>query len=112
MKTRAVETALIVGGGSGMGQAAALNQDGTQNSSGHPASVGSTLTLFATGAGSQVVSVTVGGKSAAVLSTASATPGVLQLSVQIPAGVSAGSVPVVIQAGGISSAPAVTLSVR
>ena len=43
--------ALFTAGGSGLGQAAALNQDGTLNSVANPASAGSIVTVYGTGFG-------------------------------------------------------------
>ncbi len=112
---------------SGSGQAAALNQDGSLNSSANPATVGSTIVLYVTGEGQtsppgvdgklalappypapiQYVNVTIGGLPAAV-AYAGAAPtlvaGLMQVNVQIPSGVaSSASVPVIVNVGGVAS---------
>jgi len=106
----AAAPALFTGGGSGSGQAAAINQDGSLNGTGNPAPAGSTITLLATGTASFAPSVTVGGQAATVIST-TATPGVVSIVVQIPGGLGTGSVPVVVQAGGVTSPDGVTVTV-
>jgi uncharacterized protein (TIGR03437 family) len=88
--------------GTGAGQAAALN--GAAN----PVAVGGSILLYATGVGQSLpVSVTVGGIAATVqVSSPAARPSsdLLQMNVQIPAGVTAGGyVPVVVKSGGASS---------
>ena len=102
--------------GSGRGQAAALNQDGTRNAPGAPAAGGSLLTLFATGEGLASPSsfrVTVGGVNAEMreASPAPGQPGVLQVTVVVPSGLT-GAAPVVLFTGGVSSQGGVTVAVR
>ena len=102
--------------GSGRGQAAALNQDGTRNAPGAPAAGGSLLTLFATGEGLASPSsfrVTVGGVNAEMreASPAPSQPGVLQVTVVVPSGLT-GAAPVVLFTGGVSSQVGVTVAVR
>ena len=118
----------------GSGQAAAINQNGTVNSGSNPASIGSYISLYITGAGQTIpalsdgqiattaaitqlpVTVTIGGVNAAV-TYAGAVPtqvaGLVQVNVQIPAGIAAGSaVPVTLAVGGIQSTQsAVTIAV-
>ncbi|HXA67082.1 MAG TPA: FG-GAP-like repeat-containing protein [Bryobacteraceae bacterium] len=101
----------------GRGQAAALNEDLSINSSSNPAAQGSIVVLFGTGAGQPglPVSVTIDGKSATVLyagPTGDSLAGVIQLNVQLPAGIHSGAVPVVLRVDGGVSQPGVTLSVR
>jgi uncharacterized protein (TIGR03437 family) len=118
----------------GSGQAAVLNQDGTLNGPANPAPLGSVITLYATGEGQtspagvdgklagvtnlpmplQPVKVTIGGLTA-VVDYFGAAPtlvaGVMQVNVEVPAGLPTDiSVPVVLQVGGVNS-PAVTVSV-
>ncbi len=118
---------------SGKGQAKAINQDGSRNDPENPAPLGSVVSFYATGEGqtfpggvdgrpaSQIlprpvlpVSVMIGGQPA-TLRYAGAAPdgvGVMQIDVQIPAGIPADSAaPVVLQVGGASSQPGVTLAV-
>jgi uncharacterized protein (TIGR03437 family) len=126
--------ALFTLNGSGSGQAVAVNQDGAINDAAHPAKAGSFVTLYGTGAGRTTpasqdgvpaavplpipvlpVSVTLGGK-AATLQYAGAAPGlvagVLQLNVQVPAGLTAGPVAVILQVGASSSPNGVTIYVQ
>src|SRR5258708_7887192 len=98
--------ALFTRDGTGQGQSAAFNQDGALNSADHPASRGTTVTLFGSGFGEwkqsvpdgtivdstllapkSTVSVTIDGAAAKVL-YAGGTPGlvsgVVQIDVEIP----------------------------
>jgi uncharacterized protein (TIGR03437 family) len=117
----------------GSGPANATNQDGSLNSSAHPAAAGSLLTFTATGEGQTApegidgktagavpprpsfgVSVTIGGKQATVQSAggmAGVVAGVMAVTVQVPAGLT-GEVPVVLSVGGIPSQPGVTVFVQ
>ena len=121
---------------SGSGQALAANQDYTINSSANPAAAGSVIVLYATGGGQTSpfvadgsvvtagllprpvlpVTASIGGQPATVLYAGGApgmAAGVLQVNVQLPDGLAAGSsVPVTITAGGQSSQPGVTIAVR
>jgi uncharacterized protein (TIGR03437 family) len=119
--------------GSGRGQAAAVNQDGTRNGTAAPAAAGSVLSLYATGEGQTLpagvdgkpaaaplpqpvalVAVTIGGV-AAVVRYAGGAPeliaGVMQVNVVVPAGVS-GTALVVLTVGGVASQGGVTVAVR
>jgi uncharacterized protein (TIGR03437 family) len=121
---------------SGAGQALAANQDYTINSSTNPAAAGSVIVLYATGGGltsplvpdgSVVttdvlprpvlpVTASIGGQPATVLYAGGApgiAAGVLQVNVQLPDGLAAGSsVPVILTIGGQSSQAGVTIAVR
>jgi uncharacterized protein (TIGR03437 family) len=119
--------------GSGRGQAAAVNQDGTRNGTAAPAAAGSVLSLFATGEGQTspagvdgklgasplpqpvaTVTATIGGVAAEVRFAGGASgqiAGVLQVNVVVPAGL-AGAVPAVITVGGVASQSGVTVVVR
>ena len=119
--------------GSGRGQAAAVNQDGTSNATASPAPAGSVLSLYATGEGQTSpagvdgkpaaaplpqplapVTVTIGGVSAQVLYAGGAPgqiAGLMQVNVVVPSGLS-GAVPLVLTAGGVPSQPGVTVAVR
>jgi len=121
---------------SGTGQAVAANQDYTLNSGQNPAAAGSVVILYATGGGLNspavpdgsviaadqlprpVLPVTaqIGGQPATVLYAGGApgmAAGVMQLNLQVPDGVAAGSaVPVILTVGGQSSQPGVTIAVR
>jgi uncharacterized protein (TIGR03437 family) len=122
--------------GSGRGQAVAVNQDGSINGPDRPAAAGSFVSLYATGAGRTTpasqdgavnpvappfplpdlaVSATVGGKSVSPQFAGGApgiVAGVIQVNVQIPTGLTAGAVPVVLQVGSSSSPSGVTIYVQ
>ncbi len=127
--------AMFVADGSGRGQAAALNQDYNVNSSDNPAAAGSTMVLYATGAGQTnppgidgmvvgtdslpqpilPVSVTVGGQPATVLYAGAApfeVEGVLQINIQLPPGVTGMKVPVTITVGSAASQSGVTVAIQ
>ena len=120
---------------SGSGQGAILNQDGSINSSAHPAARGTIVSLFGTGEGAESpqlpagalvlstplpapvnsVTATVGGQPAEVL-YAGAAPllptGVFQINLRIPQGVSTGSIPVSISTGAAATTKQVTISIQ
>jgi uncharacterized protein (TIGR03437 family) len=126
--------AFFTADGSGKGPAAALNDDGSYNGPGRGAKAGSTVTLFATGEGQTSpggvdgkladlplpapvlqVSVTIGGQIAHVMYAGGApgeVAGVMQVNVQVPDGLAAGDLPVVIQIGAARSRGDVTLTVQ
>jgi len=119
----------------GDGQAVAFNQNGQANSAATPAPVGSTLTLYATGLGQTSppgtdgqlaatppptatlpVTVTIGGQPAPVQNTASGVPGVvqglMQITVQVPAGLQANAAaPVTLQVGNATAPSGVTVAI-
>jgi uncharacterized protein (TIGR03437 family) len=138
MQVSASTPGLFTADGTGTGQAAAINQDGTKNSVSNPAPIGSVISLYATGGGptsplapdGQVsasplskltlpVSVSIGGSllSPAQLQYAGPAPGeiagVMQLNVPLLPGLTTGSsVPVAIVVGNASSSyQSVTISV-
>jgi len=131
----AATPAVFTTSGMGNGQAAALNQDGTLNSSTNPASTGSIVTLFATGLGQTnppgvdgavtgsapalpvlPVSVSIGGLPAYVLYAGAApglVEGVSQINARIPALSATGSnILVVVQAGNSVSQTDVWIAVK
>lgn len=116
---------------SGGGQAAALNENGSANSSGNPAAPGSIVVLYATGEGLLNPSA-VEGKPIAKASPVNPVtvrfadtvadvlyagtipggiPGILQLNVRVPLTAAAGAVPVVLSIAGAIS-PTVTVAIR
>jgi trimeric autotransporter adhesin len=119
----AVAPGVFTADGSGRGQAAALNQDGSPNRTGSPAAAGQVLTLFVTGEGQTTgspphpvapVTVTIGGAQAQVQyagATAAATAGVMQVNVVVPDR-AFGTVPVVVSVGGVATQDGVTVVVR
>jgi uncharacterized protein (TIGR03437 family) len=128
--------------GGGTGQGAILNSNLSVNSAGNPATKGDVVVLYVTGEGvtnpagvtgrittsapypqpvSGIVTVTIDGQPATVEFYGEApglVAGVMQVNVRIPAGVSSGSVPVVVRVGDASSQltaagiGAVTVAVR
>ena len=121
--------------GSGSGAGAILNQDGSLNSIGNPAASGSIIVLYATGEGQtspggvdgqldgspapkplQSVTATVGGTQATVIyagGVSGLVAGVIQVNVQMPAGVTPGdAVPVTLNIGGANSQTGVTVAIR
>jgi uncharacterized protein (TIGR03437 family) len=128
---------LFTASGSGIGQGAFLNQDGSPNSATNTAAKGSIVVLYGTGEGQTTppgmdgklatdtlpkpaapVSVTIGGIPVAAdgIPYAGTAPGgvagFLQVNVTVPAGVASGPGPVVLTIGGSSSPAGVTLAVR
>ena len=121
-----VAPSLFTANETGAGQAAAVNADGTLNSATNPVKIGGSVTLFATGAGQTSpagvdgklggstdaqpllpVSATIGGIPATVQSAGGSVgqvAGVMQVTLQVSAGVQAGGyVPVVLQVGNATS---------
>jgi len=110
--------------GSGAGQVAALNEDGTINSAQNPAAPGSVVAFWATGQGAThpaiidgqaapanplstpvaPVTVTLGGLPAQVLAAALAPDyaGAMQVNVVVPTGIAAGYAQVTLSVGGVS----------
>jgi uncharacterized protein (TIGR03437 family) len=128
----ATAPAILTQDPSGLGQAAAVNLDGTVNSIASPAKAGTIVSLYVTGAGAAAdgdgavattakpgtaVQVVAGYpyQTAAVL-YAGPSPGtisaVTQINVQLPAGVIGDRVPIYFLAGGLSSQSGVTLAVK
>jgi uncharacterized protein (TIGR03437 family) len=117
---------------SGRGPGAILNADYSLNSPSNPAPAGSIVIVYGTGGGQTNppssdgavttaamplagnVSVTVGGQPAQVLYAGNAggeVAGVVQLNLQLPAGVT-GAAPIVLTVGGVSSSSTVTVSIQ
>jgi len=128
----ATAPAILTQDPSGIGQAAAVNLDGTVNSITSPAKAGSIVSLYVTGAGATAdgdgavatsakpgtaVQVVAGNpyQAAAVL-YAGPSPGtisaVTQINVQLPPGVTGDHVPIYFLAGGLSSQSGVTIAVK
>ena len=119
--------------GTGSGQAAVLNQDGSINSPTNPAAPGSEVSIFATGGGQTIpagvngqvistpaptnaiaVAVIIGGQPAQVVYSGGSPgliSGVLQVNAIVPSGAT-GNVPIVLTIGGASSQPGVTIWLR
>jgi uncharacterized protein (TIGR03437 family) len=126
MPVVAVQPAVFTANASGVGQAAALNQDLSVNSAANPAHLGSTIVLYVNGAGyttnpvdgqkapvncgiaclaSPLQQVTVKiGNQFVTPSYAGAAPsliaGVMQVNAQIPPGIIPGTIPVTVILGG------------
>jgi uncharacterized protein (TIGR03437 family) len=99
----------------GSGQGAGTISDavsGKLNSLDNPAQARDTVVISSTGLGVGPVTVSIGGQSAEVLNVlAAGMPGVYQVSVVVPDGVSGDTVPVLVIAGGQTS-PVVNMVVR
>jgi uncharacterized protein (TIGR03437 family) len=124
---------LFTANSSGTGEVAALNQDSSINSINNPAAPGSIVTLFATGEGQTSpagvdgklavvplphpllpVSVTMGSIGANVTYSGGApaeVAGVMQVNVQLPAGVTGPAVPVLLIVGTATSQTGATIAV-
>lgn len=119
--------ALFTADGSGMGLAAAVNQDGRANSPTNPAAAGSVVTVFGTGFGittpedvngavsrsglmliAAPISATVNGKNARVLFAGAApelVAGVAQINVAVPADALPGMAELIVTAGKFRTPP-------
>ena len=98
----------------GYGQAAALNENFTLNSTDRPAAAGTIVVFYATGVGA-TPTVTIGGQATQVLYSGQAPglpAGIAQMNVRLPAGLAAGEWPVVIKSGEVTSLNGVTLAVQ
>jgi uncharacterized protein (TIGR03437 family) len=124
---------LFTADSSGKGQVVAINQDGTVNAPGNPAAAGSTVILYATGGGqttppsvdgqptgqplpqSNITAiVTMGGVPATVLYTGGApglVAGLLQIDVQIPSNLPAGSAAISLIMNAVTSPAGTTITV-
>ncbi len=129
LTTAAVVPGIFTLTGTGKGQAAIVNSDGTTNSSTNPATRGSWLSVYGTGFGvfnaagtnglrtvAGNVTATIGGVDATVLyagNTPGATDGLQQFNLQIPAGVTAGTaVPIVLTVNGTPTQTTATVSLQ
>jgi trimeric autotransporter adhesin len=121
---------------SGKGPGAVVNQDGSVNGPGHPASSGSVVLILGTGEGQTdppgrdgriatngelrlpllPVSVSIGGRSAEVVyagSLAGQVAGLFHVNARVPAGLAPGdALPVTVHVGNTSSQAGVTVAVR
>ena len=103
--------------GSGSGQAAAINADGTVNSDANPAARGSVIVLYATGQGQDptALSLTISGYTAPLVYAGPAPgfAGLMQINAQIPGGfLPPGDAAVVLTVGNAASQAGVTIAVR
>jgi uncharacterized protein (TIGR03118 family) len=120
---------------SGNGEVVAINQDGTVNGTANAAARGSVVLLYATGEGSVdpavqdgaitvgrffpgpilPVTLTIGAQPAKVIYAASfpgTVAGVMQIEAIIPAGITAGTVPVLLTVGTVASQATATINVK
>jgi len=119
---------------SGLGAGAILNEDNSLNTAANPAAPGSVVAIYATGGGTtnpaladgavtgsdlpylmQQPIVTIGGIDAPVKYAGGApgsVAGLTQINAEVPAGLAAGAVPVVVKIGGYASASGVMLAVK
>ena len=129
LTTAAVVPGIFTLTGTGKGQAAVVNSDGTINGGTNPATRGSWLSVYGTGFGvfnaagtnglrtvAGAVTATLGGVDATVLyagNTPGATDGLQQFNLQIPAGVTAGTaVPIVLTVNGTPTQTTATVSLK
>lgn len=128
---------LFTNNATGSGQAAILNQNYTYNTSAAPAAQGSYISVYATGGGQTnpassdgevspttsllplvaqpFVTATIGGKTAPVLFAGAApgyVTGVVQLNIQVPTGITAGALPIVVSINGVPSQTTATVAVQ
>jgi uncharacterized protein (TIGR03437 family) len=99
------------------GQAAAINEDGTLNSTSNPAARGSIIVLYGTGLGvsGQPVTVQISGISADVLyaGTVAGEPGLFQVNARVPAGyVAPGIVSALVNVGQANSQGGVNVAIK
>lgn len=125
--------AIFSAGASGKGQGAILNQDQTVNGAANPASRGSIISIYATGAGAmqtpvldgqlatgttgiaQDVTVWIGGVAVKPMYSGAApgiVQGVVEINAVIPTSVAPGNQPVDVTIGGVTSPAGVTIAVR
>ena len=119
--------------GTGSGTVTATNQDGSANSTLHPAPKGSVIVIYASGLGvvspplaegalppvsplsiAPGVTATIGGASAPVqfAGLAPGFPGIYQLNVQIPPGAPSGTQELIVYSNGSSSQRAATVEIQ
>jgi uncharacterized protein (TIGR03437 family) len=103
--------------GTGTGQAAALNEDGSLNSEANPAARGSIVVLYLTGdgLGASPASVQIGNYAVELLYAGPAPGfmGLMQINARVPQGLQqSGLLGVLVTAGGVPSQPGVTLAVH
>jgi uncharacterized protein (TIGR03437 family) len=124
---------IFTANGTGMGQAAIVNQDGSFNSASNPAARGTAIQIYATGGGQTSppsstgsvaqgaaslalsTTVTIGGVTAQVLYAGSApgeVDGVVQINAIVPSGATPGSLPIIVTIGGVASQPGATLAIQ
>lgn len=99
----------------GTGQAAALNQDNSVNSSAQPCARGDVIVLWGTGFGPGTTTATIGGEPATVqfAGPAPGYPGLLQVNATVPADLaSPGDVGVMVSIGAVQSQSGVTIAVK
>ena len=116
VNTTAANPALFTAG-SGVGQAAALNQDASYNSDESPAARGTIVSLFLTGDGQSAGTayVSIAGYDCDVLYAGAAPgyPGLTQINIRVPGGfMPPGDQPVLVSINGASTQAGVTLAVR
>lgn len=126
--------AVFTAAGTGTGQAAAINQDGTLNGPNFPAPAGSVIAVYGTGEGQtsppgqdgRIIttdlrhplassSATIGGVTAQIQYVGSApglVSGVFQMNILVPSGLTPGQQPLQITIGGVTTQVGATVSVR
>jgi trimeric autotransporter adhesin len=114
LTVRDAAPALFTIDGSGLGQAAVVNQDGTINSTSNPAPAGTIVSLYGTGNGGlNTTTVRIQGLPAEVLFAGQVSPGLFQVNVRLPADVfPSDRVPVELVVGDFAAQPGTTIAVR
>lgn len=100
--------------GSGGGQGAIVNQDGTVNSTSNPAPRGSIIAIYGTGQGTlNNATVRIEGVQAEVLFAGQTAPGLYQVNARIPDTAFASSgAPVELTVGSFAAQPGITVAIR
>jgi uncharacterized protein (TIGR03437 family) len=133
MTVAAASPGIYTASATGTGQAAVINESGAANSASAPALRGSTVSIYLTGAGALMpaarsgtlgtadhriaapVTISIGGQEARVTyagAAPSALQGLYQINAVVPSNVDAGSVPLQVSIGGISSQAGVMMLVQ
>jgi uncharacterized protein (TIGR03437 family) len=100
---------------SGAGPAVVVLDNGARSSFSNPAVQGSTITIYGTGMDpAMAITATIGTADAtvsAVESLGATAPGVTQMRILVPEGISGPALPLLVSAAGISSQAGVTVSI-
>ena len=114
VNTALATPALFTSGENGAGQAAALNPDATVNSAAQPCKAGEVVQLLGTGFGPGTITVTIGGQPAVIVTAGEAVgyPGLMQIGVTVPDGLTPGNQPVQVAIGTTASQAGVTIAVN
>lgn len=100
--------------GSGAGQGAVINQDGSVNSNANPARPGSIVAIYGTGQGTlDIAAVRIQGLPSEILFAGETAPGLYQVNARVPVSVfPLDRTPVELTVGSFPAQPGVTIAVR